>query len=169
MNHQPAWQDSSRLGGVIMKEIKKIVCAVDLAEFSADVAEYAVMVARGMNAELIVLYVAPSLTQYSAFEIQPKALESVIGEITEEAGRTMQEVMDEYFDDVNAEGRVVIGYPADEIIKTAEKEDADLIIMGTHGRQGMDLIIFGSVADKVVKNADMPVLTIRPVKDEEAE
>ena len=149
-----------------MREIKKIVCALDLAEFTADVAEYAVMLAKGTGAKVSVLYVAPSLTQYSAFEIQPKALESFVGEITEEAAKTMQDVMDEYFEDVDAEGRVAIGYPADEIIKTAEEEQADLILMGTHGRQGMDLIIFGSVADKVVKNASMPVLTIRPQKEE---
>ncbi|MBO4313737.1 MAG: universal stress protein, partial [Desulfovibrio sp.] len=42
------------------------------------------------------------------------------------------------------------------------EEKADMIIMGTHGRKGIDRILFGSVAEKVVKNATMPVLTIRP-------
>lgn len=148
-----------------MRAIKKIVCALDLAELTPDVAEYASMVARTMNAELVVVYVAPSLTQYSAFEIQPKALESFVGEISEGASKTMREVMEEHFGGLKAESRVLSGHPADEIIKAAEQENADLIIMGTHGRRGVDLLIFGSVADNVVKNAYMPVLTFRPRKE----
>lgn len=148
-----------------MRAIKKIVCAVDLTEYTPDVAEYAVMVAKAMNAGIVVVHVAPSLTQYSAFEIQPKALESFVGEISEEASENMQKVMEKYFADVPAESTVVVGYPAKEILKVAETENADLIVMGTHGRRGVDLIVFGSVADKVVKNADIPVLTIRPGKE----
>lgn len=150
-----------------MRTIKKIVCAVDLTESTPDVAEYAVMVAKAMNAELVVVHVAPSLTQYSAFEVQPKALESFIGEISEEASESMQKIMGEYFDGVPAESKVLIGYPAKEILKVAEQENADLIVMGTHGRRGVDLIVFGSVADKVVKSANIPVLTIRPRKEKE--
>ena len=44
----------------------------------------------------------------------------------------------------------------------AAKEDADMIVMGTHGRKGIDRILFGSVAERVVKNSHLPVLTIRP-------
>ena len=45
-------------------------------------------------------------------------------------------------------------------------EQADIIVMGTRGRKGIDLILFGSVAEKVVKNATCPVLTIRPTDDD---
>ena len=58
--------------------------------------------------------------------------------------------------------KIVTGYPAEEIIKLAESENVDLIVMGTHGRSGIDRILFGSVAEKVVKNASKPVLTIHP-------
>ena len=57
---------------------------------------------------------------------------------------------------------MLIGYAAEEILSRAREEKADLIVMGTHGRKGIDRILFGSVAEKVVKNADMPVLTVRP-------
>ena len=60
---------------------------------------------------------------------------------------------------------VVVGYAAEEILSLAENEDADLIVMGTHGRKGIDRILFGSVAEKVVKNSSRPVLTIRPSDD----
>jgi nucleotide-binding universal stress UspA family protein len=68
----------------------------------------------------------------------------------------------ENFADINASGRVVTGYAAEEILDVAEAEKVDMIIMGTHGRKGIDRILFGSVAEKVVKSASMPVLTIRP-------
>ena len=54
------------------------------------------------------------------------------------------------------------GDAAEEILTRANDEGADLIVMGTHGRKGIDRILFGSVAEKVVKNASMPVLTVRP-------
>ena len=70
--------------------------------------------------------------------------------------------MTENFEGVDAKAEVVVGYAAEEIITIAEKEGADMIIMGTHGRKGIDRILFGSVAEKVVKNSPVPVLTIRP-------
>jgi nucleotide-binding universal stress UspA family protein len=57
---------------------------------------------------------------------------------------------------------VVSGDPAEEIIKAAGEEKADLIVMGTHGRKGLEYSLFGSVATKVVRHASVPVLTINP-------
>jgi len=74
----------------------------------------------------------------------------------------MQQFVTENFEGVDAKAEVVVGYAAEEIISIAEKEGADMIIMGTHGRKGIDRILFGSVAEKVVKNSPVPVLTIRP-------
>ena len=59
-------------------------------------------------------------------------------------------------------GRVVSGYAAEEIVSVAEEVGADLIVLGTHGRKGIDKILFGSVAEKVIKTATVPVLSMRP-------
>ncbi len=59
---------------------------------------------------------------------------------------------------------VVSGDPAEEIMRYAETEGVDLIVMGTHGRKGLERIIFGSVAEQVVKNAPVPVLVVNPYK-----
>jgi nucleotide-binding universal stress UspA family protein len=59
----------------------------------------------------------------------------------------------------NAE--VAAGQPADTIIRIAEERDADLIVMGTHGRTGLQHVLLGSVAEKVVRLAPCPVLTVR--------
>jgi len=56
---------------------------------------------------------------------------------------------------------VLLGVPYEEIIKFADKEKIDLIIMGTYGRSGLDRFIFGSVAERVVRKAPCPVMTVR--------
>ncbi|MBQ3058839.1 MAG: universal stress protein [Desulfovibrio sp.] len=145
-----------------MKEIKKILCAVDLSDHSKAVAEYAVMLARGAGAEVIVVYTAPSLSQYVGFHVPPNTIENFVGEIVTGAEKSMDAFVAENFAGVQARSQVLIGYAAEEILKRATEEGADLIVMGTHGRKGIDRILFGSVAEKVVKNAPMPVLTIRP-------
>jgi universal stress protein A len=60
------------------------------------------------------------------------------------------------------EVQVAVGNPAEAIVRTAEDLDVDLIIMATHGRTGVPHIVLGSVAEKVVRHAPCPVLTIRP-------
>ncbi|MDL2279730.1 universal stress protein [Desulfovibrio sp. OttesenSCG-928-G11] len=145
-----------------MPTIKKILCAVDLSEMSAKIAACAIAMANAFSAELLVLYVAPSSVLYSAFEVQPKGMETFMDELARGAEKQMRKVMDELFSSLPAQGRVLTGYPADEVLGEAERFGADLIVMGTHGRKGVDLLLFGSVAEKVVKGADVPVLTVNP-------
>ena len=147
--------------------LKRIICALDLSEHSRAVADYARNFAKLTGASIVAVYAAPTLTQYTGFHMQPSAIDSFVGEIVSGAERSMSEFMAENFKEVEARGIVVVGYAAEEILAMAEKEHADLIIMGTHGRKGIDRILFGSVAEKVVKNSTCPVLTIRPNDEEE--
>jgi nucleotide-binding universal stress UspA family protein len=64
---------------------------------------------------------------------------------------------------------VEYGYAPEKILETAREVAADMIIMGTHGRRGVDRIPFGSVAEKIVKTATIPVLTIRPASGKKTE
>lgn len=64
----------------------------------------------------------------------------------------------------NFQKRIVSGDAAEEILKVIDSEDIDLLIMGTHGRKELEHVIFGSVAEKVVKRAPVPVLSINPYK-----
>ena len=61
----------------------------------------------------------------------------------------------------NYESHVLPGIPYDEIIKKAQEFNADLIVLGTHGRTGLDHVLFGSTAEKVVRKSPIPVMTIR--------
>ena len=148
-----------------MAKLQKIVCALDLSEHSRQVAEYATMLAKTSGASIVAVYAAPTLTQYTGFHVPPNTIDSFVGEIVSGAEKAMADFVAEHFPDVQVKAEVVVGYAAEEILSLAENEDADLIVMGTHGRKGIDRILFGSVAEKVVKNSSRPVLTIRPADD----
>ena len=145
-----------------MKKIKKILCALDLSQHSALVAEYAAVMAQAFDAEILAMYAAPAMTQYVGFHVPPSSIENFVGEIVAGAEKSMQEFVAEHLQGVRATGKVVNGYAAEEILNMAEQSGADLIIMGTHGRKGIDRILFGSVAEKIVKSSVVPVMTIRP-------
>ena len=145
-------------------ELGKILCAVDLSEHSKQVAQYAAMLAKSTGAELVVIYTAPSLSQYVGFHVPPNTIENFVGEIVSGAEKSMENFVAENFAGLPVTSKVVIGYAAEEIINHADAENVDMIVMGTHGRKGIDRILFGSVAEKVVKNAQQPVLTIRPAR-----
>ena len=148
-----------------MAKLQKIVCALDLSEHSRQVAEYATMLAKMSGASIVAVYAAPTLTQYTGFHVPPNTIDSFVGEIVSGAEKAMADFVAEHFPDVQVKAEVVVGYAAEEILSLAENEDADLIVMGTHGRKGIDRILFGSVAEKVVMNSSRPVLTIRPADD----
>ena len=145
-------------------QLNKILCAVDLSDHSRQVAQYAAMLAKATGAHLMVIYTAPSLSQYVGFHVPPSTIENFVGEIVSGAEKSMETFIEENFAGLEVSSKVLIGYAAEEIINRANEEDVDMIVMGTHGRKGIDRILFGSVAEKVVKNANQPVLTIRPAR-----
>lgn len=145
-----------------MATIKKIMCAVDFSEMSSTVASYAQLLGNSLNASVKVVYVAPSLSQYVGFHVPPTSIESFVGEIVSGAEKTMDTFLQENFKDIDVTGKVLSGYAAEEILSYARDNEIDIIIMGTHGRKGIDRVLFGSVAEKIVKSASIPVMTIRP-------
>ena len=147
-----------------MPAIKKILCALDLSQHSALVADYAVTMAKAFDAEVVAVYAAPALTQYVGFHVPPSSIENFVGEIITGAEKTMETFVAEHFSGIKATGKVVNGYAAEEILGLAESVGADLIIMGTHGRKGIDRLLFGSGAEKVVKTSPVPVMTVRPAQ-----
>ena len=112
-----------------MKEIKKILCAVDLSEHSKAVAEYAVLLAKGLGAGVLVVYTAPSLSQYVGFHVPPNTIENFVGEIVTGAEKSMEAFVAENFAGVEAKGQVLIGYAAEEILNRAHEEKVDIIVM----------------------------------------
>jgi nucleotide-binding universal stress UspA family protein len=63
--------------------------------------------------------------------------------------------------EVPVETAIERGVPHEEILEYADEQDVDVVVMGTHGRSGLDRFLIGSVTEKVVRSADVPVLTVR--------
>lgn len=146
-----------------MRTITKIICALDLSNHSSAVAEYAACVARAFNASLTAVNVTPVLTQYLGVNVTARSIDRMARDLHSSAEENLQAFVREHFPGMDVNTVAISGYPADEIVSLAEKSEADLIIMGTHGHQGIDRILFGSVAESVVRNSHVPVITVRPL------
>ncbi len=140
-------------------KIKKILCAVDFSEYSTKVAQYAKTMAEALGAAVDVLYISPSMGHYSGFDLSAASIQNFEEQISTGAQGAMDSLLKE-FGEVPAKGHIQHGYPSEEILRFAEEGEMDMIIMGTRGRTGLDRMLFGSVAEKVVKYSKCPVLTI---------
>jgi nucleotide-binding universal stress UspA family protein len=145
-----------------MITIKKIVFATDFSDCASAAQEYAGAFADQFRAELHVLHVMPDVTMM--FPDPGTALslpQNYLGELKKDAEASLAKV----FPDAQKEGRKVVrsvrmGNPFVEILKYTEENHADLIIVGTHGRGALMHLLMGSVAEKVVRKAKCPVLSV---------
>lgn len=141
-----------------MAEIRRILAATDFSDYSGEAVDYAVNLAKFFGAELYLLHVFqnPFLSNVSQ-------LDAVVEELKNEASRRLLSFSERLQD----RGVKVIPVfkeevPFVQILKTSEEVEADLIVLGTHGHTGLDHLLMGSVAERVVQRASCPVLTVRP-------
>jgi nucleotide-binding universal stress UspA family protein len=145
-----------------MQYFKKILFPVDLSEVSPKLVPYVKEMGATFGAEVHLLFVARILQHFASIYVPHPSIMNFEGEITRGAEKRLQEFVEEHFGSDSCTARVVLGDPAEEIINYAQAEGIDLIIIGTHGRKGLEHIIFGSVAERVVKKSQVPVLTVNP-------
>lgn len=142
---------------------KTIVLATDFSDYAGDAMGYATALARDTGATLHLVHaVAPPPHSadrgFGGFDAE--------AEMETGAQETLAEVklLDESIPVVR---KLLHGAPAAEIVKYAKEQDADMIVLGTHGHTGILRVLLGSVAEEVVRKAHCPVLTIKqPAKDE---
>ncbi len=141
---------------------KKILCPVDFSKFTEEVITYAADIAKRYGAELHVLHVIPNLTYFTPYEsfLTPENLVAVEKNIQDEVERDFGKMLKHV--DIEIKRVVKTGVAFVEIIDYAKSEGMDLIVMGTHGRSGIEHILIGNVAEKVVRKSPCPVMTIRP-------
>jgi nucleotide-binding universal stress UspA family protein len=148
-----------------MKEIKKILFPVDLSETSEKIVPYVQTMAEKFNAEVHLLFVARMLDYFVSIYVPHPSIDQFVGEVTEGAKRRLNEFAEDHFSHFKkAEPTVISGDATEEIIRYIDERKIDLLIMGTHGRKGLDKVIFGSVADRVSKTATIPVMLINPYR-----
>jgi nucleotide-binding universal stress UspA family protein len=146
-----------------MAPIKKILFPVDLSESSDRIVETVLEFKRRFDAELHLLYVARVFGYFSTMYVNLSTISSMESAICSGAEKGLKEFQERYFSDVSdVVARVTPGYASEEIIIYAKSENIDLIIMGTHGRSGLGKMVFGSVADQVLRTSPIPVTVVNP-------
>ncbi len=153
-----------------MQEIQTIITPVDFSDNADMIAQSAAYTAGKFGAELHLVFVVQNFEDYSGFFVPPVNLPNLEEELLKSAQQRMDEFVSEKKEAFLAAGvtavhsKVLTGDVSEKILGYSEKISCNLIIMGTHGYKGLERIMFGSVADKVVKNACCPVMTINPYR-----
>lgn len=149
----------------MLKDVKKILVPVDFSDNSRKVFKAAANMAERFGAELICLFVVQSFEDYSGFFVPHMPIVQFQEEMQDSAEKKMAEFMDENTpQSLSGSGKVLVGDVGEEIVAYAAKEEIDMIVMGTHGYKGLERVLFGSVAEQVVKTASCPVLTVNPCR-----
>ena len=148
-----------------MFPIKKVLSPTDFSEAARHGLKAAVEMAVHHEAELLLLHVIESIPQMSGtFSMSGAQAVQMVEAMRQEAQKQMEELVSSSVPaDLRCDARVVQGgRPAEEIARQADEANADVIVIATHGYSGFNRFLFGSVADRVVRTAKCPVLTIRP-------
>lgn len=148
-----------------MVTVKKLLFPTDFSEPSEAAWAFALTFAVEFGAEVVVLHVVPEPPRLAEAYEMGFTPERFVKVATEEARRLMADLQAKAADwSVTFIPKVRQGVEFREIIAAAREEGVDLIVMGTHGRTGLAHALIGSVAEKVVRKAPCPVLTVRHPK-----
>lgn len=145
-----------------MRAIKNILVPVDVMEDADFIAEYVRLFAEKLDAKVTMLYARPPLDRFFDTYLTDEAVSQLQEDSKQRALKEMDNLIEGYLEGIDVHVELTRGKPHEVIMKKAQKDNYDLIIMGTHCRRGVDRIMFGSVASKVVRYSDIPVLTIHP-------
>lgn len=148
-----------------MLNLKRILFPTDFSSFAREGEHYACALARQFTAELHLLNVIEELPPVAPVPGAPLLFMGGIdpGNLRQEAEQALQAFPDATWGKGLPVVRAVrVGSPFVEIIRYAREQDIDLIVLGTHGRTGLSHVLLGSVAERVVRKAPCPVLTVRP-------
>jgi nucleotide-binding universal stress UspA family protein len=166
---------SSKKSKVQFKPIhmKKVLVALDYDQSAQMVAESGYTLARSMGASVVLLHVIDEFNFYSteyspimgfsdfSSAVTPRLIET--GKIREVSQKFLDSIKDHLADDT-IDTVIGEGETADAILRTANEAHCDLIVMGTHSRKGIDKILMGSVAEKVMHNSLKPLFII-PIRN----
>ena len=142
-------------------QFKTILVATDFSQTSEHALEYARALATSFGGTLHLLHVVPDPVIASAWSEAYAYDLTALGErLRLDAERRLAEKV-QTIRDVAVTAEALVGRPATIIALTAAERGADLIVMGTHGRSGVTHLFMGSVAERVVRSAPCPVLTVR--------
>jgi nucleotide-binding universal stress UspA family protein len=148
--------------------VRRVLTPIDFSDNSRLIAESAAYMAGKFGAAMYLIFVVQNFEDYSGFFVPQMSMPNLETELVEGAEdkmasfcKELQPICDK-FGVSELQSRVFMGDVAEQIVDFATEIESDMIIMGTHGYKGLEKIMFGSVADKIVRGAQCPVMTINP-------
>lgn len=142
-----------------MLHIRTILVPTDFSESAEQALQVAASLARDHKSKLVLMTSPPPQPQPPISDIYIPEFGDV--RLIEESKRQLKSLADN-LPEFSVETRLLVGSPGPSIVVAAQECQADMIVMGTHGRTGLSRLIMGSVADYVLRHAPCPVLTIKP-------
>lgn len=144
-----------------MREIRQIIVPVDFQSYTDEIVEFAIGIANKLAAKVTFFHVVESVEYY--FDFIPTYLTLNDEETLAHAQKKMSDLIEKSKKTwMGCTGKVSSGDVVDTILEYTQDEGMDMIIMGTHGARGIEKILLGSVADRVIKRAPCPTLVFKP-------
>ncbi|MFO7890940.1 MAG: universal stress protein [bacterium] len=157
-----------------MLPVNKILCPTDFSEHSYKAVKAAEELAKKLSATLLLVHVVPPVPDSSMLQTGPTGysapssaggfnITEYIKDLEANAKKSLEKIVkDKIKEDIKVETVVLAeGDESDEINQFAKDRNVDMIVVSTHGRTGLGRLFFGSVAEKIIRHAQKPVLTIR--------
>jgi nucleotide-binding universal stress UspA family protein len=145
-------------------KITKILAPTDLSKLSRAAARYAMEMALTQEGEVIIYNVISEDGEWFDKDDELNPAKALIPKQKQRLAEFVKESCAAFLGKVKLQEIVEVGVPYKEIVRKAEEEKADMIVMSTHGRTGLEHLMLGSVTEKVLAHAPCPVLSIRPHK-----
>ncbi len=146
-----------------MIRLAKLLVPTDFSEDSEQAARYAVELAKRFQAEIHCIHVVDipaDLLSTSAYYMTGPS-EAFLDQIREESKKNLEAFAEKNLEGTQVRTAFLEGSPFVEIIRYARNQEIDLVVIATHGRTGLRHVLFGSVAEKVVRKAPCPVLVVK--------
>jgi nucleotide-binding universal stress UspA family protein len=148
-----------------MEDIRQVIVPVDFHQHTDDLAEFAISIANKLGAQLTCVHVVEKAEYYSDYTVASSS--EIDAELRGYAEKKMSALLDKFKTSCpGCTGVVLAGDIADCIVEYAKDREIDLIVIGTHGAKGIEKIMLGSVAERVLKRAHCPTLVFNPYKGE---
>jgi nucleotide-binding universal stress UspA family protein len=143
-------------------KIDRILFPTDFSEGSLHALPYAVDLSKHYDAKLYIINVLYDISRAAGLHVPHISTDELYSGLNEWAANELDKFcLEEIGRLPNIEKKILKGIPYEEIINFAEQEKIDMIVIGTYGRSGLDRFIFGSTAERVVRKAPCPVVTVR--------
>ena len=144
-------------------EFKTILYPVDFSDTSKDVAAYALQLARKYRAKVVAVHVVDVSEEAAGFYIPHLSFDRLDKEMATGADSLLKKFCSKVFKGFrNYETKVRTGKPYKEILKEIRSSKADLVVMGSHGEGRLDRLLFGSTAERVLRQIKCPILFVPP-------